>query len=306
MVFKKLMRAFGVGGPSVDTILDRQDVRPGGTASGRVEILGGDHDVEIEHVALGLVTRVEVEGYEDDYDATVEFHRTVVSGPFRLAAGERRSIPFSFEVPFEAPMTHVYGRQLRGMTMGVRTELSVAKAVDKGDLDALAIYPLSSQERVLNAFGQLGFGFRKADLERGRIRGLLQELPFFQEIEFDVPESFAGGVGEVELTFIADPHHLAVVLEADRRGAAFGDGGDGFGRWIFPHEVALRTDWEREVGEWLTALADRAGQDRGFGGSGRGHHVAGAVTAGVAGGLMGAAGVGDAADSAHGDDEDTP
>ena len=54
MAFKKLLGAFGVGGPSVDT------TRPGLTLDGHVNITGGDHDVTIEHVTIGLVTRVEV------------------------------------------------------------------------------------------------------------------------------------------------------------------------------------------------------------------------------------------------------
>ena len=59
MVFKKMMRAFGVGGPTVDTVLSNPNTRPGLTLDGQVNIVGGDHDVAIDHVALGLVTRVE-------------------------------------------------------------------------------------------------------------------------------------------------------------------------------------------------------------------------------------------------------
>lgn len=287
MVFKKMLRRLGVGGPSVDTVLDRGDVRPGGHLTGQVLVQGGDHDVEIEQIVLSLVTRVEVEGGDHEFNAAVEFARVTVSGPFALAAGEQRAIPFGFDVPWESPVTTVFGQHLRGMALGVRTELAVAKAVDKGDLDPLAVTPLPSQERVLDAFGQLGFSFKKADLERGRIYGLHQELPFFQEIEFHPPREYAGRVGEVELTFVADRHHLAVVLEADRRGGVFGEGGDSFGRWAFPHEVALRTDWEGEIGRWLNEVAARVPHQR------HGHHGHhGGVAAGVAGGILGGDGPG--------------
>jgi len=33
------------------------------------------------------------------------------------------------------------------------------------------------------AFGQLGYGFKSADLELGHIRGTGQTLPFYQDIE---------------------------------------------------------------------------------------------------------------------------
>ena len=45
MVFKSLRRAFGVGGPTVDTVLDSPDVQPGGYVSGQVRFAGGDHEV---------------------------------------------------------------------------------------------------------------------------------------------------------------------------------------------------------------------------------------------------------------------
>jgi sporulation-control protein spo0M len=61
VVFKRLMQAMGVGGPSVETVLANANCRPGGYLEGRVQVAGGDHPVDVSYVALGLVTRVEVE-----------------------------------------------------------------------------------------------------------------------------------------------------------------------------------------------------------------------------------------------------
>ena len=77
-------------------------------------------------------------------------------------------------MPWETPITEVYGQHLHGMTMGLRTELEVARAVDKGDLDAVAVHPLPAQERILDALLRLGFRFSQADVERGRIHGVQQ------------------------------------------------------------------------------------------------------------------------------------
>src|SRR5206468_2373735 len=149
MVFKKLMQALGVGGPSVDTVLNNPNTRPGLNLDGNIHILGGDHPVHIEYVALGLITRVEVESSDHEYDSTVEFHRMPVTGAFQLAPGQRHAVPFAFPVPWETPITDVYGQHLHGMTMGLRTELAVAGAVDKGDLDPVNVHPLPAQERIL-------------------------------------------------------------------------------------------------------------------------------------------------------------
>src|SRR5690349_19348565 len=120
-----MLGAFGVGGPSVDTVLTSSDTVPGAPLGGQVNLVGGNHDVEIDQVTVGLVTRVEVEGGGGEYAADGEFHRVVVSGPMRLAEGERVSLPFQFVMPWETPITTVYGQRLHGMTMGVRTEVAI-------------------------------------------------------------------------------------------------------------------------------------------------------------------------------------
>ncbi|MCZ9340898.1 sporulation protein, partial [Streptomyces sp. TRM76130] len=112
---------------------------------------------------------------------------------------EERAVPFSVPLPWETPVTELYGQEL-GIVLGVRTELSVAGARDKGDLDRLAVAPLPAQEAILEALGQLGFGFRSADLEYGRIGGTGQQLPFYQEVELVPAPQYAHQVNEIELT----------------------------------------------------------------------------------------------------------
>lgn len=315
MVFKKMLSRLGVGGPSVDTVLANPNTHPGLTLEGRVDIVGGDHAVAIEHVALGLVTGVERESGHA-HDATVEFHRVAVAGAFSLAAAERRQIPFRVPVPWETPVTDIYGQRLRGMTMGLRTELAVAKAVDKGDLDPVFVHPLPAQERILEAFHGLGFQFKSADLERGRIHGVNQTLPFYQEIEFWPAPQYGGGINEVELTFVADPHGMDVVLEFDKRGGFFTGGHDSFGRFRVEHASVDQTDWASVVDGWVRQATDRyaslrasqgygPGTPGGYGpGHGRGRRGmgAGAVVAGAGAGLLGGMILGSAMDDMFGGD----
>jgi sporulation-control protein len=271
VVFKKMLRAFGVGGPSVDTVLANPNTRPGLALDGEVRILGGDHDVAVEQVMLGLVSRVE----HEHGDGLAEFHRLPVAGAFALRAGEQRNLPFSFPVPWETPITDVYGRRLHGMTMGLRTELSVAHAVDKGDLDQVAVHPLPAQERILDALAHLGFRFARADLEHGRIHGVHQQLPFYQEIEFHPAPRYAGTINEVEVTFIADPSGVEVVLEFDKRGGFLAPGHDTYGRFRVAHAEAETTDWAAVVDSWIS---EGAGRYQGVRGA---HGVAGHGAPGV-------------------------
>jgi sporulation-control protein len=136
------------------------------------------------------------------------------------------------------------------MTMGLRTELSIAGAVDQGDLDQVSVHPLPAQERILDAFTRLGFRFARADLEHGGIHGVRQELPFYQEIEFYPPPHYAGGINEVEVTFVADPSGVEVILEFDKRGGFLTEGHDAYGRYRVSHADAETTDWTAVVESW--------------------------------------------------------
>jgi sporulation-control protein len=335
-MFSRMLSAFGIGGPSVDTVLDSPHAVPGQPITGQVRIQGGSSDAEIGQVVLSLVTQVEVErggfggfGGGDERGEVAEFFRMVVQQGLRVPAGQLVSIPFQLPVPWETPITAVGGAALPGLSVGVRTELLVAGAPDKGDLDPVLVAPLPSQNRVLDAFGQLGFSFRGADVEAGRLPGVPHELGFYQELEFFPPAQFAGRVGQVELTFVATAHELHVILEADRSRGGFSPGGDTSGHLRLSHQEAQVTDWAAAISGWLAQVADRGqnpacggqygqyshGGQPGYGGGydhddqhgqrrgpGMGGMLA-AGAAGAAGGVLGGMAISSMADEFFGDDE---
>ncbi|WP_256103608.1 sporulation protein [Streptomyces sp. ODS05-4] len=326
MVFKRLLGSLGVGGPSVDTVLDPGPVTPGGVLGGQVHLRGGNADFTVEHITLELVARVEAEHHDGESEGVVVFHTHVAGGNLRLAEGEQRSVPFSFPLPWETPITELHGQGL-GVSLGVRTGLGIAGAKDKGDLDPLAVRPLPAQEAILEALGQLGFGFRSADLELGHIRGTGQRLPFYQEIELTPSPRYAHQTDEIEVTFLAGPAGVEVILEADARGSAFSEGHDALGRHTVGHHDVGQTDWNTEVDDWIrrlvghraphTAHAPYAGGDH-HGSHGRhdghGHRsgpgagtaiAAGAagLAVGVVGGMVAAEAVDEIGDFFEGDEE---
>lgn len=172
-------------------------------------------------------------------------------------------------------------------------------------LDPLAVGPLPVQEAVLEALGGLGFGFRSADLEYGRIGGTGQQLPFYQEVELTPAPQYAHEVTEIELTFLASPAGLEVVLEADKRGGLFSAGHDALTRFTVRHEDARTLDWTSEVDGWIRQLIahrEAYGAHAAYGhgehhdrGHQDGHHRSGpglgtAVAAGAAGLALGVVG----------------
>jgi sporulation-control protein len=253
-MFNRMLNAFGIGGPSVDTVLASPHGVPGQAVTGQVRVQGGGADAEIGQVVLSLVTHTET-----------ELVRLVVQQGVRVPAGQLVSIPFQLPLPWETPITAVGGAALPGISVGVRTELVIAGSPDKGDLDTVLVGPLPSQNKVLDAFGQLGFSFRGTDLEAGRLPGVPQELGFYQEIEFFPPAQFAGRLSEVELKFVANANELHVVLEADKRRGAFSTGGDTSGHLRVSHQEAQVTDWASAISGWLAQAAERGLANPAFG-----------------------------------------
>ncbi|GAA1582472.1 hypothetical protein GCM10009828_003180 [Actinoplanes couchii] len=277
-MFKRMLGALGVGGPSVDTVLTDPRTYPGGPVTGRVDLVGGSHDASINDVTLSLIARVET----SEEDVTGEFHRVTVSGPLHLAAGQEISIPFHFEVPWETPITAVYGQPLHGMALGLRTDVSIDQAVDKGDLDPLQVEPLPVQHRILDALQHLGFAFQTADLECGHIAGSPQTLPFYQEIEYRSAPQYAHSFGSIELTFVTTPYAAEVVLEFD-------GSHDSVNRYTVQHNAADTTDWAAQVDAWLQQAAYQR-QHAGYGAHEHSHGSHGDEGGGMGGVLLGAAG----------------
>ncbi|MCQ8189824.1 sporulation protein [Streptomyces rugosispiralis] len=299
MVFKRVLGSLGVGGPVVDTILDREPVRPGGVVRGQVRLRGGGDACDLEHLALELVAGVEAGHGGEGHEGGVVFDRLRLGGGFRLDAREHRDIPFTIHIPWETPLTEVSGQPL-GVVLGVRVEVAAAGAKDHGDPEPLIVRPLPVQEAVLGALGRLGFGLVAADLRLAHIAGTGQRLPFHQEIELTPAPQYLHDVNEITLTLLAGPDGMEVVLEADKRGGRSGVLGR---HTVSGHEGPGRRDWTGEVDSWIRALiearATHTARDAREGRTGAAlAGIAGATVGTAAGGAVGggmvAAGLGDA------------
>jgi len=250
MGIKRLFQAMGVGGPSVESELAASDCRPGGQLEGRIRVVGGgDAPVDVEYLAIGLTTPIGIDDGNSEYSAQQEFHRQRLTGSFRLDPAARHEMDFRFSVPWETPITELFGQHLHGMRMALVTELEVAGEVARSDVDAVAVRPLPAQERVLDALLRMGFRFSRADVRRGRVGDTEQRLPFYQQIEFFPPAAYAAGMSRLELTFLPAPAAVQVSLvsrDPDRTG-----------RFDVDYATVDERDWAQQVDEWLTALSGR-------------------------------------------------
>jgi sporulation-control protein spo0M len=232
------LRGMFGGGARVDTVLSLNRVHPGGQLHGVVNVNGGRADLDINGIDLALTARVEYETDDGTKHEDVVFHKNQVAGPFRLASGAVQQVPFAYPIPWATPFNVAAGTPLAGVRVGLRTDLDIARAVDKSDIDPLEVIALPSQEAILLGASHLGFRLKESDLERGRLGA--SPLPFYQEVEFAASDQFRGKVKELEIKFVTDEPGLHVFLEVDKKGMFKRDALNDF---FVDHASATVQDW---------------------------------------------------------------
>src|SRR5690349_21984219 len=143
-MFQKVLASFGSGGAKVDAQLLDRSVRPGGALHGEVLLTGGQVDQEVEALSVTLLARVETGEGTGGLAATEDlpFQTVQLAGKELIRAGASVKVPFEVQLPWETPVTSVYGKYLTGMAVGLQTNLKLAgTVVDPQDVDAVSIEP---------------------------------------------------------------------------------------------------------------------------------------------------------------------
>ncbi|WP_017626354.1 sporulation protein [Nocardiopsis chromatogenes] len=253
MAYMYLPASPGIGGPRVETVISNPHVRPGEQVHGHIDLVGGAAPAHIGRIFLG--TRARVEADDGEHRPPMDAGTVHLGGPFMLAPGEHRRIPFSYPLSIQAPLTFAWGHPLRGSELGLSTFVEIGGSVSATDLDPLAVHPLPAQQAVLDAVAGLGFGLIETGMEHGSITGVRHELPYHQEFEFRPGPNYVSRMEELELAFVAAPLGVLVVLEADKRGSLLSEGVDRLGGFQIPHQVG---DYRPQVQHQIeTLLRDR-------------------------------------------------
>lgn len=251
MVFKKLLAGLGLGGVEADTILPPQPAESGGNLTGQVN-LRAKSDTDITAIALILVCQSQM--------GELELGRFQIAGMVRMASGTTQSVPFSVPLPPHTPFTVLFGQNLPGVHLGVRTEIAVASGKAKGDFDPVRVQAASVHEQIMDTLGLIGCKFVRSDIRPGAQAGL--NVPAAQAITFfaPIPDGQQPGPHIPLITFtlsgnsdgltvlseltrspgIPDRHELSA---ADITGLTNTDGG-----------------WSGEVDRWLINTLDKLGQ----------------------------------------------
>lgn len=215
--FNKMLASIGIGAAKVNTILVNDRLVAGDEVSGRVVILGGKVEQEIDEIYLSIMTSYEkeIDDRKIRQEATVGKFR--LTERFTIGINEEKEVPFSFELPIDTPVT------LGKTKVWVQTGLDIKMAMDPSDRDYIDVYPYPLMSKFLNAVTDLGFRLREVESQAApyHTRG---RLPFIQEFEF-VPTKgqFRGRLDELEVVFVGgERDKLDVYLQIDRRANGLG------------------------------------------------------------------------------------
>lgn len=230
----------GAGGPAVQTELTVPQALPGNTLDAMVEVTGGAHRAQVGYIALVLCAKV--------HGSYVDFHRVEAVSGFTLNPGARHDFAVTCQVPFETPPT------LDGTEIGLRTELEIAFAVDRSDLDPVHISANPAQRHILDCMHTMGFEQVSTKLEKGILEGVPQSLPFYQEIEFLPGPSHQRQLHRLAVTFVNTEERLHVVVELDRKVTPLSDR-DVFGHFAVNPANLDKYNWSALLESWLAGLA---------------------------------------------------
>ncbi len=246
-MFKSILRSLGVGGASVETVLDEAEVEVGGRLSGEIRIAGGSAATDIQGVVLELVTRARVETRGDE-----KVYGEITIGEARLPAlrveaEEAEVLPFMIQLPPSCPLT-------AGSTSTVlRTRLDVAGAIDPRDTDPVRVLPSRAMIAVFDGLERAGFRLAETEVEYNPRRA----NPFVQEFDFVQRSGRDWGIEEVEISFSPTRGGVEVLLTVDRRGGFFAIGGERTARFRVLEAELGRIDMGRELRRAVDGLAGR-------------------------------------------------
>ncbi|SOC36381.1 sporulation protein [Ureibacillus acetophenoni] len=215
--FNKVLASIGIGSSKVDTKLAKSSYEAGEIIRGEVEIYGGNVEQQIDAIFLTLYTTYIKEVDDHKYTSKAPIEKYRVSEPFVIKPNERKTLPFSFQLPYDMPIT------VGSTKVWIKTELDIRSGADSEDKDYIDIRPSGIAARLLNEVQNLGFVLRKAECEKASYK-YRSKYPFIQEFEY-VPVSgpFRGRLDELEIVFLSQTEtQVDILMQVDRRARGFG------------------------------------------------------------------------------------
>lgn len=210
------MSTLGYENVKIDTRLHHQTVQAGQVIQGEIVFRGVEQDKLVNSLHLRLMTRVEVESGDHEFNQNMCLAEWKISDSFRLAANKRYNVPFNIQLPYELPITQLECG-FNKCKVWIDTHLDIDWALDAYDKDFLAVVPTPAMQAFLTAMQRSGLVLVHADVEKGYLNGgyFRSNSGCYQELEF-AASNMLTVLRQVEVSFVAEEHQTHVVLEIDR------------------------------------------------------------------------------------------
>ena len=215
-MLNKMLSSIGIGAAKVDTQLYKTSYTVGEELAGKIVVLGGKTEQQIDRLYLSLMVTYEVEKDDHKYTQKAEIEKYQLSDAFLIQPNEVREIPFSFQLPYDVPIT-------KGRTRAwIQTGLDIKNAIDPQDQDYIDINPHPLVAEFLQTVNQLGFRLREVECKKASA-SLRKRYPFVQEFEFKpISGEFRSKLDELEAIFYVSKDKIEVLLQIDRRARGLG------------------------------------------------------------------------------------
>ncbi|MFU0789577.1 MAG: sporulation protein [Virgibacillus proomii] len=213
-MFKKLFNSMGIGSAKVDAKINKTDFIPGETVEGVLEVEGGNSEQQIDKVYVSILTNYTVESSDKEYTNNRHMiKRYQLTDAFVIKPEEKKSIPFSFQLPLRTPAS------LGKTKVWLETGMDIKKALDPRDSDYIQVKPHPLVDAFLDAADRLGFELREVECEFAPSTfPLKKEFPIVQEFEFKPTSGkYKRKLDELEAAFFVYESEVIVLVEVDRK-----------------------------------------------------------------------------------------
>jgi sporulation-control protein len=215
-MFNKVIASIGIGSATVDTKLKSAYIQQGEILEGIIEVKGGSTEQRIETINLKLMTMFGHEGSDRLSPATVEDQQ--LNEPFTISKGERKTIPFSFQVPLDTPITMIDPETQKNVPpVWIDTAIDIRNAVDPKDRDFVSVDPTTVHENIIDAIKVIGFKFQQME-SQNTPSWIKTNRPFVQQYEF-IPSygKYSRKLDELEVYILQGDRETTVYFEIDKR-----------------------------------------------------------------------------------------
>lgn len=227
-------RGFSTGKVKVDTRLQKTAFMQGETVTGEVRVINGGTVQEFPEIRIKTSTRYNVERAKYSSAQGHSFFEFKLLDRFTLQPNEEKVVPFSFQLPLDAPVTSIRPQQGEKQRVWVQTMLGNTAGEDGRDDDLIEVHPHPFVQKILNALQTQGFRLYKMDCERDQQRTMqiqrlyapndphryVEKHPYEQEFEFRASGDLGWKLEELEVIFRFLPDQLEMIFQIDRHSRA--------------------------------------------------------------------------------------